>query len=630
MNGWVIQLGSFGLILFVPISLGLFFFSNLVQKQPSWPLLRPWLWVWLALLLPVPFQIAAGRFPTWLILQFLFTLFASLVLHPRTNLKYGLALALSVVLLSLVFSWQLSKDLWVDPTTTPKLLNLLKGVSVLDNHQSSQYRSISKVWNTTPGAQKLQLSFEARSLLPHPNWEWYRYNLNFKLLPFTDERGEQAVHIIPPTKSEKSRYISRELFTGYPLAGRTFRATLDLRSETPLSTQDCNGVVLQENGGKYRGQCLPVNINQEWQRVQVEWQAPENILTQNIRLVLLNLDIAYDVKNLILEEKNNGIWKSLGALEPAGVVMRPLIENTRRQDLPSFIFIPDAEWKPYNYTLDLVPLDQRIPLVFQVEAGQTLELKNISLGKVDAQTTLKPSAFPRHALWFPQANIAGHSISLLGLALMIHLGSGRLKGLTFFLTLAAIYVTGSRTAFLGTLLGSSWLMLLSLKSKSRKVILFILIILLGIYFIAWSRGLGSIRVLNLEDENSVTRLEIWKVAWQGFLEHPWTGLGEEQEAFVNYWQSNPSAPKQIAAHAHNFWLQFALGYGISGLLASFWISISLYLLAWRWGKWQGFAVITIILFMNIFDYTLFYSSFLSLLLLTINTLYFQYNRLAHN
>jgi hypothetical protein len=624
MSLWLNHLATFGLAIFLPLSLILFSFLRLKNPQRL-QLWFPWLYVWVALLFPAVFQLFAGHFSVWLITQFLLSLSVSFILVNYS--KWGLLLSLVVILVALITSWEQSRHSWTDSTTTPQFNNMVRGISVLENSASTYYRAIGKSWHTSPGKKQIQLSFAARSLTDEPTWEWYRYNLDYILEPFMDNSGDDALHVTPPESANKSHYITREVFTGQPLANRIFRATVSLRSEIPQSTQGCDGIVLQENGGTYRGQCQAVNLNHEWQTFETIWQAPEGIETQNLRVVLLNLASPYDVKGLRLEEKINGIWQQITPLEPAGIVLRPQIANVRRQELPSFVFVPGTKWQTYTHTFDLTVPDHKLSFVFQLQGGAALELRNIRLQNAVTQQRLKPFTFTRLPLWFTQANLAGHTIAMLGLALTVAFRSIGIKVLIVVLTLAAISFTGSRAAFLAALLGMCWLLLLSIKVKPR-VFMTALIVLVALAIFSWNTDLGLTRVLNLEDENSVKRVEIWKVAWQGFLENPWTGIGEDSDAFIKYWQSNPAAPTQIANHAHNFWLHFAITYGISGLIASLWISIGLFHLAWRWGKTQGIGIVLAMFVMNFLDYSLFYSSFLGLFVLTINTFNPEYNKPA--
>ena len=115
-----------------------------------------------------------------------------------------------------------------------------------------------------------------------------------------------------------------------------------------------------------------------------------------------------------------------------------------------------------------------------------------------------------------------------------------------------------------------------------------------------------------------SRLEIWRVALQALLEHPWIGIGPD---FGSYWETaQPARRVKATTHAHNLWLAFAAAYGLPGLFAILWVTGGFLLLAWRWGRWRALALVVSILIMNLFDYTLFYSGVLFPLLLGLNAL----------
>ncbi len=624
MKTWFDHLGIFSLAIYPPVGLGLFFLKTLFERtwQQDLRQIRPWFHLWIALLFPVPFQFFASHDSRWLIFGFILALVASWVLVSRVRIWKGLAAALMVILATGMITRETSKDLWINPTQPLELPNTLSGISTLSN-SSNLYHSFGKIWSLAPGNHSLRLSFEARSNEGTFGWDWYRYHPEFQLEPFHDEAGQLATKVIPPVMLGKSHYITRELDTGQTLAGRTFRATVELRSPDAISTSECDGIILQENGGRYGGQCLPISLNNLWQTFQVVWTAHESILTSHLRLVLINLGTPYDVKGARLEERIDNTWIELGPLEPTGVTVRPFIAEMRRQELPSFAFVPKAAWEKYSYNFDVQTLSEDIRFLLQLEGNTSLEIRHILLEDSKTNTKVPGIPFSRQSLWFPQANLAGHSATMLGLTLLNSLSSGWLGLLSSGLTFASIYLTGSRAAWLAALLGIPWLLWLIARQERRWIVVILLIGVTLLIIPLRTVGLVSSRVLDLEDGNTVTRTQIWRVSWEGFLEHPWTGLGGNHQDFLTYWENHPNAPQQTADHAHNFWLHFAVSFGIPGLLASLWITVGLLYLAWRWGQWRGLAVVLPVFLMNIFDYTLFYSSVLFLLIFAMNTLRYR-------
>ena len=75
------------------------------------------------------------------------------------------------------------------------------------------------------------------------------------------------------------------------------------------------------------------------------------------------------------------------------------------------------------------------------------------------------------------------------------------------------------------------------------------------------------------------RVELWKIAWSGFLDRPWLGYGPEQYQLVL--ESRRSGldavkgPKYSQAHAHHDLLEALCCTGILGLLAYLWLVVPL-------------------------------------------------------
>lgn len=112
-----------------------------------------------------------------------------------------------------------------------------------------------------------------------------------------------------------------------------------------------------------------------------------------------------------------------------------------------------------------------------------------------------------------------------------------------------------------------------------------------------TRGLGL----------SVARIPYWRAAWQGFLDKPLFGWGQEQ--FPDYYRDNGASRRQIQAipsHAHNLFLQLLFERGIIGLAGLLLLLIALSHQALKKRDAAFLTVFAAILFANFFDYTLFY------------------------
>lgn len=107
------------------------------------------------------------------------------------------------------------------------------------------------------------------------------------------------------------------------------------------------------------------------------------------------------------------------------------------------------------------------------------------------------------------------------------------------------------------------------------------------------------------------RLPYWQAAWQGFLEKPWLGHGEE--TFSDYYRETwPDKGRlgQIPPHAHNLYLQFLFEKGLLGFLGLVALLLLVGLPAIRQGDLLFSTLFFSILIINFFDGTLFSMSLL--------------------
>ena len=614
---WINHFGITALALFAPVGLLILGCSALIMHSVNWKDSRPWLMVWFPMLIPLPFQLVAGNSVSWLLLQFLLIVTASFILQVRTNINLGLSIALLLTIMGMFAFWQQSSEFWLDSDSGLDIYRVLTKTSLLEARQQP-YQSFGKTWQTYRKSESLSLSFEARALRLGKGGGWYVYNPKVSLENFIDEMGDAAVRVNIPTDDDSARYISREMYLTEPLAERTFRAHITLRASQDIITAGCNGIVLQENGGHYRGRCLPINLTAEWQTFEVIWYADETVTTHHLRLLLNNINVPYEVKKTILEELKDGQWVELNPLEPAGVVVRPLVANVRRQNLPSYIFVPEANWMHYQYDFDFDVPDDLVTFLLQLEYGTVLELRNIRLTD-DASSPVQATTFSRVSMWFPQANLAGHSIALLGL-IILSVQQGARGFIYLLVCFFGIYLTGSRTALLAFLIAGPILVMLNSSGKERRFIFLLMITSMFLLSLLTITGkLQPSRIFVFDDTNTVTRYEIWQLAWGGVLSNPWTGFGEGDDSFLNYWKNHSDAPTQAVNHTHNFWLQFAFNYGFPGLLAGIWVVLALVMLAWQRGRWLGVIPVLAVLFMNSWDYTLLFSGIIFLLILHLNS-----------
>jgi tetratricopeptide (TPR) repeat protein len=153
------------------------------------------------------------------------------------------------------------------------------------------------------------------------------------------------------------------------------------------------------------------------------------------------------------------------------------------------------------------------------------------------------------------------------------------------LNLITIYFTATRSAILAALLGviicilyvfiSNAYKLKEIKLK-RLVMFFVVIIIIIVVFIPLLKGIDIIkndytlsRITNLFSDASVkTRLNAWKMAWNGIKEKPILGWGQENFIGIYTVNSIPTFDKHIwVDRAHNIIIDWTINAGVFGLFS---------------------------------------------------------------
>jgi O-antigen ligase len=136
---------------------------------------------------------------------------------------------------------------------------------------------------------------------------------------------------------------------------------------------------------------------------------------------------------------------------------------------------------------------------------------------------------------------------------------------------AAAFLTFSKGLLLISI-PASLLLLAILQPRMRKAvgILFVVGVLALLPF------LGTTRFTDLLNTNSGTtflRLQLWRSAWQMFLDHPWLGVGPDN--FLYAYRSTYALPiaweELQLSHPHNLFLDLLTRVGLFGFIAGIWL-----------------------------------------------------------
>jgi hypothetical protein len=264
------------------------------------------------------------------------------------------------------------------------------------------------------------------------------------------------------------------------------------------------------------------------------------------------------------------------------------------------------QWQKHRVTFESDLLRSVRRASIQVQAGPgavptVLGLRNPKpLAPFGRRPRVAFSSATRAKILSPHPNFAGHAAVAIGLSAIALLPRGSLQILGGALTLATVYVTGSRAAWLAAFLGLAALVLTSLPRLTR--IRAFLAIFLGTLLIlaVVAAFLSNARVASIRQEGT-PRSHIWQLAWQATLSSPWTGL---QQDFAS-WSGDQDDSYQPVNHAHNFVLALSSEFGLFGLATALWLLGGFLWLSWLWGRWKGLLLLFPIVLLNTLDFTLF-------------------------
>lgn len=616
---WLDSTATFCLIVFPPLGVLVFLVRQLLVRTGA--LSAVWLSMGLPLAVLGALELLAGRSPEWLWTASGLVLLVGLILQgSRRAVALGGLAAVAVLGAGLMVERQVARSTWHilrdTQLTRERLVGFLEGVERLEGREGRRVQN--RFWGLPSNTQGVRIELDARLASGQPGSEWRPFHPDFRL-EYRSEDGVPFTRIHPP---EGGSYITRHVNTTRPIAGRTFRARLELRASEALSSAACRGVLLREVRGEYLAECLAVDLTTDWQPVELVWTPPEAAQSSIIRIELRIPSAWYDVRNVSLEEHVAGEWRAMEPLEPTGVWVRLALPDVEQLYWPSQGFIPTGSWQTYAFEFvdERLARIARLRTVIHLEDGLTVAVRNVRLSTLGGEAATALPSPPRQQLWHNHQNLAGHSLATAGLLVVAIANSGVLGLVATLGSLIAVFFTASRAAWLAALVGLPWLLWWACRHTQRVGIFTALIVTIGVLVAAFgTEALGRLQVWQADDGNSVTRSEIWQVALDTLRAQPWTGAGEA--GFAETWRERyPEDRRDVPTHAHNLWLQFGAAYGIPGLLAALWLTGGLAWLAWRGGRWRGLGLVVPVMIMQVFDYTLFYAGVLFPLILGLNAL----------
>ena len=583
-------------------------------EQAPW---RAWAWLWAvpALLLTLGSLVGADVYAAlgWAA-QFLLAFVVSLVVVPRRVLRLGLATVLIFFAASALTEPYLDARTWQDPSARSL------GDTLSNLGQSTVSTVANRTWRFAD-AEPSELSFEARLAAGATGWDWFRSGGAFEVTP-AQENGATFTRVSTPQGGDP--YLMRTFDLRSPAGGRTFRVALELRAPIPLPAAGCRGVWLQVWGAGGGGTCKAVALDISWQTSTLEWTVPSTAKDAVLRVILNDFDgTSYDVRNVELFELEGGKAVRLEPLLQEGAGLNIAWDDQSADPRAGRGFRVGEDWQRFTFPLTPPPGATRLRAQLSVGSSQSrqtsLEVRNTAVTTETGQAATPVPSFGRRQLWFAHPNLAAHTVSSLGLAALATTTTPGVALLISVLAGLSVFLAKSRTALFALGLGVALFLGLTppikrflRTNKYRGGLLLLVGAALGALVVSGVAG-GV-----FADRPGISRLDIWQVSVQAFLENPWQGIGD---TFTRFWlETYKGQSTEPISHAHNFWLHLAASHGVPGFLASLWMTGGLLLLAWRWGRVRGLALVVPVLLMNVFDTTLLYAGVLFPLVLGLNAL----------
>lgn len=594
------QLAGFALIFYAPVAgLGLVGIAALGLRQGRLIWIRQLPWYLLITLAVSRLMLGDTAGGIWLIATGLLGLFGTTVLRPnRWTVALGITLSLLVALPIGLYGAARDAARWRGSSAAVTSdWSLQEGAQLRIDGSRLEYSDTSvaqKYWRSpAQPAETLRVSFEARRTGGVSGWDW---NSSGNRGRFT---GLADGVTLWQTSSDVG-WISRNYNTALPLGGRTVLASLTVTSDT----RACGELHLSAGDGK-SFQVTPFCSDDTEQLLSSQWHIPEGVTTQTLTMALAGFseNVALTLQNVVAGELTKAGFSQFALASPLGLTLSAGSERGRSERLR---IQPDDDWQEYTFEFAQPELLQApfFWLAVGLERGLTLDLRNAEAFAVSSNqvTRLGPWLNDVRQDFLTQSpNLAGHSFAVLGLVLLSAVTLGWQGVLTILLTGTLVLLTGSRTALYVFTLGA--VVLWSLRFIRQSNIRLMLFASLGLVLLLSAFIPARLSRMVTLTADGVGRPAIWQAALQESQDVP-VGIGFREDGHLLVWNGTEQV---VVDHAHNFWLEFLWRFGLLGGIVSLLFSGGLLWLGWQMRRSTGLLLVSAVLLLNVFDYTLFYA-----------------------
>src|SRR5690625_178677 len=559
----------------------------------------------------------AGRWPETLIDPGVFQyLLLAVLLSPFTlsrQIVHFVSFALLIVLVSLgLFVQLLNVDSW-----ETGIANSLMGAFQEPGITTIPYVGKSD-WHIPATVEAVNVEFRTRLVTGELDNLWFRSTPEIRFEYAPHESDQAFVRVTFPL--DGNPYIMRTYDFGEALGGNTFRASVELRSDSNVPVQTCRGLWLQvweDGGGRVCGAAV---VGPRWEPHSIEWSVPDRVSTSWLRIVLNGFDgYTIDVRNVELSQLVDGSWQEVNShLAPAAPYLQ-VVWNGEPSDSTMGIAIPaEKDWVHSNVTLSVPNSTEANELSLRLRVGTGQESVDLAASPPSVTTVDSPlsairldgSIFgKRNAYIFGHPNFAAHTITMLGLISIgtaISTQRGKLL-VILLLAITGVLLTGSRAGMLVVIAFIPTVIALRTRGlpRAKWAIVFLIALIVIVLFSVDSRGTRP----TPSTEMQTSRGEIWKTATNAISMYP----SSPRDAIATFLTAFEAGERPT--HAHNFWLEMGLQYGITGLMGSVVLSgVLLYVAAIGHGT-VGLVFMLAVFCFQVFDYSLpFYGVFYAMLM----------------
>lgn len=513
------------------------------------------------------------------------------------------------VIIGLVFSVALgiqqrevSRTLWPVASTVGATYGIVKNVSVLDGKSGGWTRNgvrlTEKTWTLPVTDGEFVLSLDLRRRAGRFGWQWLTYADATRQDLIESEAG-QFVRLYDPAGK-----IVRRGRTPAGTVPEALRVSGSIRGSGEYASGNCGFSVrtFEPNASV----CLRLDITEEWQHFVLELPFPSESIHGGFSAEFQPLDLEWvDVSEFKAEFLQHGEWREVKDVEPAAIHLSVPIPGLHPFRAPAVDVTPGDDWETFRLLIS--PEQQlgtgEITVRLQQPPGVEIELRNATLRNA-APGGSQPRAIPsvRSAYLLGDSNLAGHTFTMLGLAMLAAGSVGPLQVTGFAAAVGAVIMTGSRTAWLVLILAGASLFWAAVARRWRFILAGIgAAAILAVLLLDGTAVLGRLNLERFTAANSVSRPEIWAAALKMITENPLTGLGI---TFGEQWSAlHPNSRGITPLHAHNLWLQLGVKFGVPGLLAAVILTVAFFVMAWTKGRLTGVILVTASVVLNVMDYT---------------------------